>query len=140
MSEDVEVETQGPRAVAVVCREREVLVIKRHYNGTDYAVLPGGSVEAGETFEEAAMRELWEESTLRARIDRQLLAGEHNGREARYFLMTDVEGTPRLSGPELEAHSPSNSFELMWAGPDDLHGLGLHPAHLQTDLPPLLAL
>lgn len=140
MSENVEAENQGPRAVAVVRRDHEVLVIKRHFNGTDYAVLPGGSVESGETFEEAALRELWEESTLRARVERQLLAGEHNGREARYFLMADVVGKPRLSGPELEAHGPDNSFELMWAGPDDLRELGLHPAHLQTDPPLLLAL
>lgn len=130
----------GPRAVAVVRRGSRVLVIKRHYRGRDYAVLPGGSVEPGETFEEAAVRELWEESTLRARVDHLLLAGEHNGREARYFVMTDVEGTPQLSGPELEAHAPDNSFELMWAGASDLHALGLHPEHLRTDLPGLLGL
>lgn len=133
-------ETRGPRAVAVVRRGAEVLVIKRYFDGTHYAVLPGGSVEPGETFEEAAVRELREESTLRARIERQILSGRHNGREARYFLMTDVEGTPELSGPELDAHSPDNSFELMWAGPDDFRALGLHPEHLQTDLPRLLAL
>lgn len=140
MSGNVEAALQGPRAVAVVHRGQEVLVIKRHFNGTDYAVLPGGSVERGETFEEAAVRELWEESTLRARVERQLLSGEHNGREARYFLMTDVEGTPRLSGPELEAHAPDNSFELMWAGAAALYELGLHPEHLRTDLPLLLGL
>jgi 8-oxo-dGTP diphosphatase len=129
--------TSGARAVAVVRRGDEVLVIKRFYDGTHYAVLPGGSVELGETFEQAAVRELWEESTLRARVDHQVLAGEHNGREARYFLMADVEGTAELSGPELAAHAPDNSFELLWAGPDDLHRLGLHPAHLRVDLPRL---
>ena len=140
MSESVATEVPGPRAVAAVLRDREVLVIKRHYQGTDYAVLPGGSVEPGETFEAAALREICEESTLRARVERQLLAGEHNGREARYVLMADVVGTPRLSGPELEAHAPDNSFELMWAGAADLRELGLHPEHLQTDLPLLLHL
>lgn len=130
----------GPRAVAVVQRGRKVLVIKRHYKGRDYAVLPGGSVESGESFEEAVVRELWEESTLQAQVGHELLAGEHNGREARYFLMTDVVGTPELSGPELEAHAPDNSFELRWAGVDDLGALGLHPAHLRTDLPRLLGL
>ena len=130
----------GPRAVAVVRRGRELLVIKRHRRGRDYAVLPGGSVEPGESFEQAAVRELWEESTLQARVDFELLAAEHNGREARYFLMTDVEGTPELSGPELEAHGPDNSFELVWAGVHDFHDLGLQPEHLRDDLPRLLGL
>ncbi len=128
----------GPRAVAIVRRGDEVLVIKRHVRGRDYAVLPGGSVEPGETFEEAAERELLEESTLRARADHQVLAGEHNGREARYFVMADVTGTPQLSGPELAAHGPDNSFELRWARAEELEPLGLQPEHLRTDLPKLL--
>ena len=130
----------GPRAVAVVQRGRHVLVIKRHYYGRDYAVLPGGSVEEGESFEEAAVRELREESTLEARALRQLLVGKHSGREARYFMMTNVAGTPELSGPELDDHCPDNSFEFLWATKDDLEVLGLHPEHLRDDLPRLLGL
>lgn len=114
--------------------------MKRHAKGLDYAVLPGGHVEIGETFEEAAVRELWEETTLRARVGYELMTGDHNGREARYFVMVDVEGTPQLSGPELEAHCSDNSFELRWAREEDLHRLRLHPEHLRTDLPRLLEL
>lgn len=131
---------QGPRAVAIVQRGREVLVVKRHYRGRDYAVLPGGSVEPGESFEEAAVRELFEESSLRARVAGQVLAGEHNGREARYFLMADVTGTPQLGVPELEDHCPENSFELVWVASADLEPLGLHPAHLCADLPRILGI
>lgn len=123
-----------PRAVAVVVRGRSVLVIKRHFEGRDYAVLPGGGVEEGESFEEAAIRELWEESTLRGRIERELFAGLHEGRRARYFLMTDVRGEPRLSGPELLDHSPSNSFELLWATAGQFATLNLVPPHLREDL------
>jgi 8-oxo-dGTP diphosphatase len=130
----------GPRAVAVVQRGRTLLVIKRYYAGRHYAVLPGGSVEPGETFEQAVVRELWEEATLTGRVERELLVGDHNGREARYFVMADVHGTPELSGPELDDHGPDNSFELTWASAEDLHRLGLQPEHLRVDLPRLLHL
>jgi hypothetical protein len=84
------------------------------------------------------LRELNEETTLIARIDRLLWTGKHNGRPASYFLMTEVSGTPVLSGSEAEAHGPEDSFELLWAGADEFDELGLHPADVRSPLAKLL--
>jgi 8-oxo-dGTP pyrophosphatase MutT (NUDIX family) len=116
-----------------------LLTIRRVRPGQDpYWVLPGGGVEDGETAEAAALRELREETTLTARIDRLLWTGQHNGRPASYYLVADVRGTPVLSGPEALDHSPRNSFELRWAGPGDLDVLNLHPPDIRHQLTQLL--
>jgi 8-oxo-dGTP pyrophosphatase MutT (NUDIX family) len=122
----------------VVIDGDQVLVMKRHKRGRDYAVLPGGGVEAGETAAEAALRELREETTLVAEIDRLVWAGRHNDRPAWYFLMTDVRGCVELSGSEALANRPDNSFELRWVTADQFAELGLHPPDIRGPLAALL--
>jgi ADP-ribose pyrophosphatase YjhB (NUDIX family) len=95
-------------------------------------------VERGETPEDAARRELEEETTLTATIDRLLWTGTHNRRPAYYFLMTNVEGTAQLSGDEAAAHAENNSFELLWAAPAQLGTLGIHPPEVQARLTELI--
>jgi ADP-ribose pyrophosphatase YjhB (NUDIX family) len=148
-----------PRAVAVAVDGERVLIIKRflrHERSADcvlceergwpgpecaghhYAVLPGGHVEDGESAETAALRELHEETTLRARIDRQLWTGNHHGRPATYFLMAEVTGSPVLSGPEAEANRPDNDYHLMWATAEEFDHLNLQPAEIRAPLTDLL--
>jgi 8-oxo-dGTP diphosphatase len=149
-----------PRAAAVVLDAHRVLLIKRFVRGDSslscsicrrldisapscpghhYAVVPGGHVEAGESVEDAALRELTEETTLQATIDRLLWTGLHNDRPASYFLMTAVVGVPELSGEEALDNGPDNSFEVIWAGPEDLDALNLFPPSIREPLGQLLA-
>lgn len=126
------------RASAGACRMCDSDDVERECPGHRYAVLPGGRLERGETMETAALRELEEETTLRARIGRLLWKGMHNDRPATYFLMTDVTGTPALSGPEALAYGPDNIYELVWASAGDFEGLNLHPADVREPLTRLL--
>jgi len=148
-----------PRGVAVVVDGARVLVIKRYLRrppgiecvmcadagwggarcpGHHYAVLPGGHVEHGESAEQAAVRELEEETGLRGTAERLVWTGRHNGRPAFYFLIGGAQGVPVLSGPEAAENGPDNSFTLRWATADEFDRLGLHPADIRPVLAGLL--
>ena len=61
---------------AVFNSQREILLIQRRDNGK--WCLPGGVAEIGQTFAEAALRELWEEAGMRGAVKR--LLGVFDGR------------------------------------------------------------
>lgn len=75
-------------------RDGLVLAVSRKTDHTDLG-LPGGAVEAGEGFEEAALRETYEEIGVRIVRMRQVFDHPDSGRSARTFRVDEFEGEPK---------------------------------------------
>ena len=82
------------RSQAIVVEEDRILLIKAHFGNRDDYELPGGGIEEGETPEEAAIRELLEETGIKGEIIR-LASKYYNGFAQEYnysFLIKRIDG------------------------------------------------
>jgi 8-oxo-dGTP diphosphatase len=115
----------GPRrgAVAVIWRGEELLVIRRalHIRAGGMMCFPGGGIEAGETEEEALMRELREELNATVIPVRRVWQSTTRwGVELNWWLA------------ELPDHS------TLAANPDEVHSIHWHTPPVMTRLSNLL--
>ena len=100
-------------AGGVVIRDGEVLLVHR----PRYAdwTLPKGKLDPGETWEQAALREVEEEACVRCRLGCELpdVHYENQGRpkRVRYWLMEPVEDLGFVPNDEVD--------EVRWVAPDD---------------------
>jgi len=103
---------------------RVILATRTAPPAADVWSLPGGKVEAGETLEAAALRELAEEVGVTARVigfnrHVEIIHRDGEGRVSHHFVVASfvgawISGEPQ-PGPEAGA--------VMWADPFDLRGL-----------------
>lgn len=117
------------RAACIVFDDGHVLLMHRSRDGQQYYVVPGGGIEPNETAQQACLRELFEETSLRAATARLIISHEdQDGSRTDYFLIDDPIGRPRLGGPEAERNSPANHYELRWVPAQDIATIPLRPA------------
>ena len=104
-------------AGGVVVRDGKVLLV--HRPRYDDWTLPKGKLDAGESFEEAALREIEEETGLRARLVRELPETHYEVRGrpkvVRYWLMEPEYEAPFEPNDETDA--------LRWLSPDEAMAL-----------------
>lgn len=91
-------------AGGVVLREGRVLLV--HRPRYDDWTLPKGKLDRGESFEDAALREVWEETGLRCTLGRELPGIEYRDRKdrpkvVRYWLM-ELDEEPGAFEPNDE--------------------------------------
>ncbi|MBT3373987.1 MAG: NUDIX domain-containing protein [Lentisphaerae bacterium] len=122
----------NPRATAIVTEGDKILLVHRIKGDRGYWVLPGGSIELGESAEQACYRDVKEETGLGIRIQKQLPAFMNQGRKAVYFLAEPTGGVLELGEPERSRQSQMNQYILEWVGIADLDGIDLRPEQLKT--------
>jgi 8-oxo-dGTP diphosphatase len=105
-------------AGGVVIRDGKVALVHRpKYDDWSF---PKGKLDPGESFEEAALREVEEETGLRCRLGRELPNTEYHDAKGRpklvrYWEMTPLEGdfTPTEEVDELRWLDPAEAERLL---------------------------
>lgn len=119
--------------VSVICRrEKRFLLVRRGKEPKKHwLAFPGGSVEQGETPEQAAMRELHEETALHAKILKHFitvdLALDANSYNRNYYLA--IFRAHEISGHELAG---DDALSLHWLTIEEMTTMQVTPSTLEV--------
>ncbi|MBI2674309.1 MAG: NUDIX hydrolase [Candidatus Yanofskybacteria bacterium] len=102
------------RVAGIIIKEGRILLMRRVKNGEEYYVFPGGSVEGGESPEEALEREIKEELNLDIRNYEKVFEIENRGVKEAYYLIMEFSGTLQLGGPEKERMNEQDQYYPEW--------------------------
>ncbi len=126
------------RAVALVIKGNDVLLMERKNNGRHYFVFPGGGVEEGESIEEAVLREVMEETTLSIKIEKKLYTHYYDSafrkRSSQFFyLCSYLSGEPIL-GDSIEKEKMkdgNNYYKPQWFPVQNLKTMLVYPLEIR---------
>jgi inorganic pyrophosphatase len=113
------------RAAIFVIDKDKVLLFYRLKNGVEYYAVPGGGVEPGETPEQAAVRELKEETSLDITLGEKIGELEADGNYQYFYIAKSWSGELKFGGEELARQSPDNFYRLEWMPIEKLNDIDL---------------
>ena len=114
---------------AITFIDDSILLIERYRkDGNEmlhYFTIPGGGVEEGETYEEAAIRETREETCCNIEIVETLEVEDFGTGFCHWFYAKYISGTPTLGGEEKERNNPNNSFKVVLINMNDIDNINI---------------
>ncbi len=123
------------RAVAIIIENGKVLLIHRINHNKEYHVFPGGGVENGETVEQAVLREVTEETSLKIKIEKLLYHHVYDDNSEQFFYLCHyISGEPKLGdGNEKRdmEKSSTNFYNPVWYEIKNLPQLLLYPLEIR---------
>lgn len=122
------------RSAVIILNDHKILLMHRHKNGSEYFVIPGGTLESGEDPRETAIREIKEETNLDIVLDKLLFEIEDEHHHGYYFLAKSFSGQMRLGGPELARQATGNLYDLQWIKLKDLKNILLYPESIKEKI------
>ncbi|HEY6074380.1 MAG TPA: NUDIX domain-containing protein [Anaerolineales bacterium] len=107
------------RAVAILIENDQIALMERHRLGKHYFTFPGGGVDAGETPEQAVVREMAEETGLRVVVRRKLADVWFRGNRQEFFLVEKLGGEFGTgTGEEFQVSpqglNPFGTYHPLW--------------------------
>jgi mutator protein MutT len=125
----------GIRAVAVLVKDDKVLLVHRTRYGKEFWVFPGGGVEENEKIEEAVVREVEEEASIKCKIVKLLYTHIYSdlGHKQFYYLCKYISGNPKLGEyNELRTmNEEDQTYEPVWVNIKELHEKLLYPLEIR---------
>lgn len=107
---------RNPKVAAgvITVSDGKIALVRRAMNPSKGLwVFPGGYVDAGECVEDAARREVWEETGLTVRLERMLGVYSRDGDDVVLVVYTGQVSAGTLCAGDEE-------LEAAWFGPDDI--------------------
>ncbi len=125
---------KSTRVAGIIIKDKKLLVIHRIKNGKEYYVFPGGGVEKDETNEEALLREIKEETSVKVDIDRLIYIHDYETSQQFYYLCNYITGRPKLASGSVERQRMSNQknfYQPVWMDTDRLSEMLLYPLEIR---------
>ncbi|HEX6976852.1 MAG TPA: NUDIX domain-containing protein [Patescibacteria group bacterium] len=119
----------GIRASAIIIKGGKILLIHRKKDGEEYWVFPGGGIEDNETWDEALIREVKEETALDVKKHKLsfMNLSDIDNKEHPFYICEVSEGEAKMIGEETQRNSPDNWYQLEWVELKNLSELRLLP-------------